>query len=67
MPVSRPTSCAFGGAALDELYVTSASIGLARQRAAQPHAGGVFVCRPGVQGLPAAEFAGAAALERLFP
>ena len=67
MPVSRPTSCAFGGAALDELYITSASIDLTdEQRAAQPHAGGVFVCRPGVQGLPAAEFAGAAELGRLF-
>jgi sugar lactone lactonase YvrE len=66
MPVSRPTSCAFGGSRLDELYITSASITLtAEQRAAQPHAGGVFVCRPGVQGLPAVEFGGLAALERL--
>jgi sugar lactone lactonase YvrE len=67
MPVARPTSCAFGGAALDELYITSASINLTEeQRAAQPHAGGVFVCRPGVRGLPSVEFAGAAPLERLF-
>jgi sugar lactone lactonase YvrE len=67
MPVSRPTSCAFGGAHLDELYITSASINLSPdQRAAQPHAGGVFVCRPGVQGLPAHEFGGLAALERLL-
>jgi sugar lactone lactonase YvrE len=67
MPVARPTSCAFGGAALDELYITSASINLtAEQRAAQPHAGGVFVCRTGVVGLPASEFGGTAELERLF-
>jgi sugar lactone lactonase YvrE len=67
MPVARPTSCAFGGAALDELYITSASINLTdEQRAAQPHAGGVFVCRPGVTGTPTIEFGGAAALERLF-
>lgn len=66
MPVSRPTSCAFGGASLDELYITSASINLtSAQRAAQPHAGGLFVCRPGVTGLPAVEFAGTGALERL--
>jgi sugar lactone lactonase YvrE len=67
MPVARPTSCTFGGPALDELYITSASINLTPgQRAAQPHAGGVFVCRAGVSGLPAAEFDGTARLERLL-
>lgn len=29
LPASRPTSCAFGGAGLDVLYITSASVGLA--------------------------------------
>ena len=30
LPASHPTKCAFGGAALDELYITSATIGLRR-------------------------------------
>lgn len=52
MPVERPTSVAFGGPALDCLFVTSARIGLndaALER--QPHAGGLFVLDPGVTGL----------------
>ena len=40
MPVQRPTSCIFGGRHMDELYVTSASIGC--DLAQQPHAGKVF-------------------------
>jgi sugar lactone lactonase YvrE len=59
LPVDRVTSCAFGGAALDELYITTASVGLdPRQRERQPHAGSLFVCRPGVCGRPAVSFAG---------
>ncbi len=55
MPVSQPTSVAFGDADLDTLYVTSAAIGLSVQdRAAQPDAGGLFRLKPGVKGcLPA--------------
>jgi sugar lactone lactonase YvrE len=57
LPVSHPTSCAFGGPALDELYITSAWIALsAAERAEQPQAGGVFRCRPGVAGRPANVF-----------
>ena len=60
LPVSQATSCAFGGADLDELYVTSAREGLSReQREAQPLAGAVFRVRPGVRGVPAAVFVGA--------
>ena len=60
LPVTHPTSCAFGGAALDELYVTSARVALtAEQRARQPQAGGVFRLRPGVAGRPAHLFAAA--------
>lgn len=59
MPVSRPTSCAFGGPKLDRLYVTSARIGLDPARlAAEPLAGGVFVLEPGVSGLPARRWRG---------
>lgn len=53
LPVSHPTSCAFGGAALDELYVTSARRPLdAGARARQPAAGGLLRLRPGVTGRP---------------
>jgi len=57
LPVSCPTMCAFGGAALDVLYITSAAEGAGRP-ASEPHAGGVFRCRPGVRGLPRSGFAG---------
>ncbi len=51
LPVTQVTSCAFGGANLDILYMTSAAAGLsAEQLQQQPHAGGVFRCRPGATG-----------------
>jgi sugar lactone lactonase YvrE len=59
MPVPHPTKCAFGGPDLDVLYITSASIALSpQQRAANPRAGDLFHCRPGVKGRPATAFAG---------
>ena len=59
MPVSRPTSCAFGGRDLDRLYITSASIGLNESAfEMQPNAGGLFMMTPGVRGLADAPFAG---------
>jgi sugar lactone lactonase YvrE len=59
LPVASPTSCAFGGADLDALYVTSASIGLDEDALAmQPKAGGLFMFTPGVQGLEEVPFAG---------
>jgi sugar lactone lactonase YvrE len=59
LPVSQPTSCAFGGARLDELYITTASQRLdAAALAAQPAAGAVLVVRPGASGIPEARFAG---------
>ncbi len=58
-PVARPTSCAFGGPNFENLYITSASIGLdAEARVMQPNAGGLFMCVPGVRGLPDIPFAG---------
>ncbi|MBE8721987.1 SMP-30/gluconolactonase/LRE family protein [Sphingobacterium pedocola] len=43
LPVSRPTSCAFGGKDLDVLYITSARAGLsADQLAQQPLSGALF-------------------------
>ena len=59
MPVSRPTSCAFGGPDLDRLYVTSASRDLDSEALTmQPKAGGLFMVVPGVRGLPDLPFAG---------
>ncbi len=58
-PVSRPTSCAFGGRDLDRLYISSASIGLDQQALGmQPNAGGLFMCMPGAQGIADVPFAG---------
>lgn len=43
LPVSQPTSCAFGGPDLTTLYVTSARIGLSDEAVKrEPLAGGVF-------------------------
>jgi sugar lactone lactonase YvrE len=52
LPVSCPTKCAFGGANLDELYITSARTLLTtdEQKDREPHAGSLFVCRPGARG-----------------
>lgn len=59
MPVPRPTSVAFGGIALDRLYVTSASIGLDTTTLAQaPLSGSLFELDVGVSGCPVASFAG---------
>lgn len=53
------TSPAFGGAGLDVLYVTTALENLdAAERAAQPHAGGIFAVEPGVRGQPTSAYAG---------
>jgi sugar lactone lactonase YvrE len=59
VPAAQVTSCAFGGENLDELYITTARIGLNEQALAeQPHAGGVFRIKPGVVGVPANHFKG---------
>jgi sugar lactone lactonase YvrE len=53
LPVSKPTSCAFGGPGLAELYVTTAGRGLSEaQRSAEPLAGRLLRLRPGPVGLP---------------
>ena len=59
LPVQDPTSCAFGGPALDELYITSAWTALSEEkRAQQPFAGDLFRLRPGVKGLKEPKFTG---------
>ena len=58
-PVAHTSSVAFGGPDLDELYVTTAWHLLSEEdRAAQPLAGGLFRCRPGVRGRLPGRFAG---------
>jgi sugar lactone lactonase YvrE len=53
VPVSRPTSCAFGGPDLTDLYVTTASVGFTEaELAAEPLAGRLLRLRPGPSGLP---------------
>jgi sugar lactone lactonase YvrE len=49
VPVKKPAMCAFGGAGLDTLFVTSIRPG--GDLSDQPLAGGVFAMRPGVKGL----------------
>ena len=53
VPVSRPTSCAFGGPGMSDLYVTSARQGLTEEELrAEPLAGRLLRLRPGAVGLP---------------
>lgn len=60
LPVTRPTSCAFGGPGYRELFVTTATRGLSSERLrAEPLAGSVLVLDVGVTGVPPVSFAGA--------
>jgi sugar lactone lactonase YvrE len=56
LPVARVTKPAFGGDALNDLYVTTASPD--EPDDAQPHAGGIFRARPGVRGLAPRGYSG---------
>jgi sugar lactone lactonase YvrE len=58
MPVARLTSCTFGGADMQDLYITSARVGLTDQQLEeQPLAGSLFVVENcGYQGWPTVEF-----------
>jgi sugar lactone lactonase YvrE len=55
--VANVTAVAFGGPALDVLYVTTAWENLSEaELAEQPHAGGIFAAATGAAGLPTARF-----------
>jgi sugar lactone lactonase YvrE len=56
LPVRQVTACAFGGPALDELFITTSRVGLPAGE--QPAAGALFACRPGVAGMAPFAFAG---------
>ena len=59
LPVTQVTACAFGGANLDTLYITSAAQQLdAAELARQPHAGGLFAVETPYQGVPSFRFGG---------
>ena len=59
MPVPQPSSCIFGGADLNELYVTSARKGLSQEKLQEyPLSGGVFKITTNVTGIPTFQFAG---------
>jgi len=59
MPVSKPSSCMFGGKDLNELYVTSIAEGLSEaDKAKEPMAGDLFMIETEVIGLSEPYFAG---------
>jgi L-arabinonolactonase len=59
MPVSQPTCVAFGRAAMDILYITSAKYKLPVEKLAkEPLAGALFAMRPGASGPADSRFAG---------
>ena len=60
LPVQRPTSVCFGGPRLNELYVTSASVGLSQAEIERGHfAGDLLRVRvdEGFRGIPGNRFA----------
>ena len=59
VPAERVSSCTFGGADLDWLYITTAGEALSEEeRTIQPHAGAIFRIRTTAKGYPSDRFAG---------
>ena len=59
LPTPRVTSVMFGGPSLDLLFITTMRYNLSPEESArQPLAGRLFVCEPGVRGMPEPSFAG---------
>lgn len=59
LPVECPTSCAFGGPGLTDLYITSAWTALSEeQRRQQPMAGDLFCLQTNIKGRKPWQFAG---------
>jgi sugar lactone lactonase YvrE len=53
VPAAQTSSCIFGGENFDELYITTARVGLSEEQLKiQPHAGGIFYIKPGAKGRP---------------
>ncbi len=54
VPAPHVTSCAFGGANLETLYITTAREGMSADKLKEfPLSGGLFSIKPGVRGVPA--------------
>jgi len=54
LPVPQVSSCVFGGKNLDQLFITTASVGLSEDELLRyPASGHVFVAEPGVKGVAA--------------
>lgn len=59
VPAPRTTACVFGGPNLDELYITSAQIGLTdEQKKRYPLSGDLFHLKTGIKGQEKYKFAG---------
>ncbi|WP_166533008.1 SMP-30/gluconolactonase/LRE family protein [Blastococcus xanthinilyticus] len=56
VPTPKVTACTFGGAGLDELWITTSREGMGPDE--EPAAGALFHVQPGVAGRPVREFAG---------
>ena len=51
VPVPNVTCCAFAGEHRDEMYITTSTVGITKNsRGDYPHAGALFMLRPGTQG-----------------
>lgn len=59
VPVSKPTCCAFGGADLSTLYITTSRLMSDEELLSkEPQSGGLYAVEPGVRGVEDAPFAG---------
>jgi sugar lactone lactonase YvrE len=57
LPVSQPSSCAFGGTDLDTLYITTARQDLSEDTlSSEPTAGSIYQVKPGVKGCAVVPF-----------
>jgi len=68
LPATNPTSVAFGGTDGGDLYITTSWFDCEPDsRAAQPQAGAIFRCRPGVTGPPSPRYTGVPPPPALLP
>ena len=57
VPALQVTSCVFGGPDMDELFITSARVGMdAASLGKYPQSGGIFRMKTNVKGMPTFEF-----------